>query len=95
MLEDNDLRWYHVSVCKGMETNWFYDDYENDPVFAKVIDGICESCPVRAMCLRDGVENNEYGVWGGVFLNNGKMDTGKNAHKTQEQWEDIRRLILE
>lgn len=90
MLEDDDLEWYHISVCQGMDTNYFYDDYESDPLFAKVMDSICLSCPVRTMCLREGVDNNEYGLWGGVFLNNGKTDKSRNAHKTDEVWEQIR-----
>lgn len=91
MLEsDEELEWYHISVCQGMKTNWFYDDYESDPLFAQVMDGICLSCPVRKQCLREGVENNEYGLWGGVFLNNGKVDENRNAHKTQDIWEEIR-----
>lgn len=90
MLEDDDLEWGHLAVCQGMKTNWFYDDYEADPLFAQMMDGICLSCPVRQLCLRDGVEDNEYGLWGGVFLNNGKMDKSRNAHKTEEVWAKIR-----
>lgn len=95
MVEDNELEWYHLSVCLNMSTNWFFDDYENDPVFAANMDTICESCPVRRMCLREGIENQEYGLWGGVFLNNGRMEPSRNTHKTEAQWEDIRRLISE
>jgi hypothetical protein len=92
MLEsDDDIEWYHVAVCQGMYTNWFYDDYEADTLFARVMDDICLSCPVRAMCLREGVENQEYGLWGGVYLNNGKTDTARNAHKTEEVWEEIKK----
>lgn len=92
MLEDNEdeLEWYHISVCKGMKTNWFYDDYEADSMFASVMDSICLSCPVRAMCLREGVSNQEYGLWGGVYLNNGKTDEARNSHKTDEVWEEIK-----
>lgn len=90
MLEDETVEWYHLGVCRGMPTNYFYDDYETDPVFAKTMDAICLSCPVRNMCLREGVDNNEYGLWGGIFLNNGKPDKSRNAHKTEDIWEVIR-----
>lgn len=93
MIEDEDLSWYHLSVCDGMEVNWFYDDYEADPVFATTIDSICLSCPVRDMCLKEGIENKEYGVWGGVFLVNGKIDPQRNAHKTQDVWEGISKSV--
>lgn len=88
--DDDDLNWYHLSICRNMDTNWFYDDYENDPVFAGIMDDICISCPVRSMCLREAVENNEYGLWGGVYLNNGKSDPARNAHKTDDVWAIIR-----
>lgn len=88
--DDTELEWYHVSVCQNMETNWFYDDYEADPVFAANMDTVCLSCPVRNLCLREGVDNQEYGLWGGIFLNNGKVDTARNAHKTEDVWAQIR-----
>ena len=43
-------------------------------------------CPVAKDCLLAGVENSEYGVWGGVYLSLGKIDKTRNAHKTQEFW---------
>lgn len=94
MLDDDELEWYHLSVCQGMPTNYFYDDYEIDQLFAGVMDSICLSCPVRALCLREGVENQEYGLWGGVYLNNGKPDEARNSHKTEEVWEQIRSGIV-
>lgn len=87
---DKELEWYHLAICKNMEIRWFYDDYESDPVFAQVMDSICLSCPVRAMCLREGYENNEYGLWGGVYLNNGNTDETRNSHKTEDIWKQIR-----
>lgn len=105
MLEDNeDIEWYHLAICQGMNdrpkpkpgqprkkyVDKFYEGYEDDPVFAANMDSICLSCPVRAMCLREGIENNEYGLWGGVYLTNGKMDPARNAHKTDDIWEQIR-----
>ena len=35
-LEDFD--WYDLAVCRGMDTNLFYDKYEADPNIAKNID---------------------------------------------------------
>lgn len=92
-MQDADIRWYHYALCKNMKTNWFFDDYENDPVFAANVDSICKSCPIRKFCLEEGIENNETGVWGGVYLINGKMDQSKNSHKEESDWEEIREMI--
>lgn len=90
MPEETDKDWYEFALCQNMSIRWFYEDYENDPVFAKVMDGICLTCPVRALCLREGVENGEDGLWGGVYLYKGATDEAKNAHKTPEVWNRIR-----
>lgn len=92
--EGDDLKWYNLAICQGMQLKWFHEDYEADPVFAKVMDSICLSCPVRSMCLREGIENKEYGLWGGVFLDNGKTDEPKNAHKSTETWNRIKESLI-
>jgi len=92
---DEDILWYHLGVCRGMDIKWFYEDYESDPVFAANMDSICLSCPVRAACLREGVENQEYGLWGGVFLINGKADPTRNQHKTEEVWDIIKNGVTD
>lgn len=89
MLEDDTLQWYHLAVCQGMDTNLFYEDYESDPVLAETMDGICLSCPVRALCLRQGMEEGEYGLWGGIYLNGGKPDKQRNAHKDMDIWSEV------
>jgi hypothetical protein len=100
MLEDDELEWYHLSICRGMNDkregeephqhkDYFYDEYEADPVMAMVMDSICLSCPVRALCYREGVSNQEFGLWGGVFLTNGKIDESRNAHKSDEVWAQL------
>ena len=90
---DDDTKWYHLSICQGMNLNWFYDEYESDPVLAKNMDNICLSCPVRSACLREGIENKEYGLWGGVFLSAGRADRTRNAHKGDDIWSVIREGI--
>lgn len=86
--EDN-RKWYHLSICHGMKLSYFYEDYEKDAIFARVMDGICLSCPVRELCFQEGTEDNNYGLWGGVFLNNGKIDEVRNEHKSEEVWRQL------
>lgn len=89
----DELEWQDLAVCKGVKTNKFYDDYESDEQTALTIDQMCLSCPVMSACLSSGMDNNEWGVWGGIFLTSGKMDDNKNSHKTEEVWDEVRERI--
>jgi len=89
-LDKDNLEWWNLAICNGMDTNLFYDKYEADINIAKNIDEACLSCPVIKMCYESGIQNNEYGVWGGVYLNAGALDKARNIHKTQDVWKRIR-----
>lgn len=89
-IDQDDFDWYSLSICRGMETNLFYDKYESDQDIAKSIDEACLSCPVISMCYESGINNSEYGVWGGVYLTAGSIDKAKNLHKTTEIWKKLR-----
>jgi hypothetical protein len=91
-VDEDDFDWFHLAICRGMDTNLFYDKYESDPNIAKNIEEMCLSCPVLAICYKNGIDNNEYGVWGGVFLNAGLIDKTKNLHKTSEIWKRLKKL---
>lgn len=73
--------WRDYASCDGLPVNWFFDDYENDPIFAKQIDKLCASCPVKESCYQSAVDNKEWGVWAGIYFVNGKYDSVRNAHK--------------
>lgn len=103
-MQDDDIHWWHLAICQGMNdraqneaphkhVDVFFEGYEDDPVLAKTMDSICNSCPVQKLCLKEGIEKGETGLWGGVFLLNGKMDKSKNGHKTDEDWTHIRELL--
>ena len=89
-IDEDDFDWWHLAVCRGMDTNLFYEKYEADSNIAKSIDDACFSCPVIKMCYESGVEKDEYGVWGGVYLNAGSIDKTKNLHKSQDAWKRLR-----
>ena len=89
-VDTDDFDWWHLAVCRGMDTNLFYDKYEVDANIAKNIDDACLSCPVLKMCYETGVEKAEYGVWGGVYMSSGEIDKSKNLHKTPEIWKKLR-----
>jgi hypothetical protein len=43
------------------------------------------------MCYEAGVDKDEYGIWGGVYLNAGLIDKTRNLHKTQEVWKRLKK----
>jgi hypothetical protein len=90
-IDSDDLDWYHLSICRGMDTNLFYEKYEADPNIANNIDEMCLSCPVVSMCYQAGVDGNEYGVWGGVYLTSGSIDKSKNLNKSPETWKRLKK----
>ena len=92
-LDADDLEWQDLAICAGQDIWRFHEGYETNPRVAKLTDQMCLSCPVRKACLQAGIENNEWGCWGGVFLTNGRIDMAKNAHKTQDIWEQIKEGI--
>ena len=89
-VDEEDFDWKHLAICAGMETNLFFDKYEIDINTAKNIDEMCLSCPVMKICYDTGVENNEYGIWGGIYLNAGLIDKTRNLHKTPEIWKRLK-----
>lgn len=85
-LDEDYLKWYQFAACNNMETNWFYDTYESDVHVARQTDNVCLHCPVAKRCFIEGTSNKEFGVWGGVYLNLGRIDKSSNSHKTDETW---------
>ena len=94
-LDLEDLEWSDLAICNGMPTNMFYDDYESDVQVAKVVDDACLSCPVMVQCLERGMENSEWGVWGGMYLVSGKPDRNRNSHKTEDVKMAMRARVYE
>lgn len=93
--ENPEVRWQDFALCPSFPASIFFEEYESDARTAKLADEICASCPVKMQCLQWGIEHNEWGCWGGVFLVNGKPDATKNAHKTPEQLKEIKALALD
>ena len=49
-------------------------------------------CPVVKQCYAEGVRGKEKGVWGGIYLNLGRVDHDYNKHKTPEIWKALKKL---
>ena len=86
-------KWKDQAKCLGMDTNIFFDKYEEDPAMAASIDLLCRECPVNKQCFAVGVSNKEWGVWGGVYLKEGNIDKEFNQHKSKQNWFDTWRSL--
>jgi hypothetical protein len=78
--------WKDDSQCLHYDVNLFFDKYEEDESLRSGIDNICKSCPVRKQCFAVGITGKEWGVWGGIYLEDGKISREFNRHKTKQDW---------
>lgn len=94
----SSLDWRDLASCNGIDsdsTGIFFEEYETDPVVARETDVFCLSCPVARQCFQYGKETKSEGVWGGVYLENGKVSKNYNKHKTDSQWKDLKHVLGE
>lgn len=94
-VDPDDIKWEDLALCQGTDLSLYYEQYENDEDTARTVDEVCLSCPVLATCLRAGNERGEWGVWGAVYLVNGKMEPSRNKHKNKAVWKRIRERVGE
>jgi hypothetical protein len=73
-------------LCLGMDTNLFFDKYEEEVNVAEAVDLLCSKCPAQRKCLAYGISNQEWGVWGGVYIEQGKVSREYNKHKNNDTW---------
>jgi hypothetical protein len=78
--------WKDEAACLGLDTNIFFDKYEDNVDIRPIVDSMCQRCPVSKTCFAVGVSGKEYGVWGGVFLEIGNISREFNKHKTKQDW---------
>jgi hypothetical protein len=80
--------WKNDSACHGMDTNTFFDEYEENPETRSFVDSICAECPVRKQCFASAVTNKGWGVWGGIYFENGKISREFNNHRSKQEWSE-------
>jgi hypothetical protein len=99
LIDADDFTWKDLGYCVipksedpeviGERANMWFDMYEENVVVAEQVDEVCLSCPVIAQCYRDGINSKETGVWGGIYLENGKISRTHNSHKTTARWKEL------
>ena len=81
--------WKDNGACFDSDTNLFFDHYEDNELVRISIDSLCKSCPVQKVCFANGVSGKEWGVWGGIYLENGEISREFSRHRTKEQWGEM------
>ena len=80
--------WKYEGSCVGYDTNLFFDKYEENEKLRPAIDKLCSECPMVRQCFAVGISGKEWGVWGGIYLENGKISKEFNSHRSKEDWSD-------
>lgn len=80
--------WKDDSACLNYDVNFFFDKYEEDEELRPAIDNLCAGCPLARQCFAVGVSQKEWGVWGGIYLENGKISREFSKHRSKQQWAD-------
>ena len=84
----NKNEWKDSGSCRDYDTNLFFDKYEENENLRPAIDKLCSECPMAKMCFAVAVSQKEWGVWGGIYVENGKISREFNKHKTKATWAD-------
>jgi hypothetical protein len=79
-------KWKDEAACIDFDRNLFFDKYEEDLNLRPAIDKFCGECPVARQCFAVGISQKEWGVWGGIYLENGKISREFGRHRTKDQW---------
>lgn len=78
--------WKDEASCLNYDVNIFFDKYEENETLRPAVDKICAECPVAKICFAVGISQKEYGVWGGVYLEKGKISREFGRHKSKKDW---------
>lgn len=81
--------WKDRALCLGLNNNLFFDKYEEDLPTSKSVDALCLTCPVLKKCFAVGISGKEWGVWGGIYLEDGEISKEFNKHKTKQDWANV------
>jgi hypothetical protein len=89
-------QWKESASCYDYDTNLFFDKYEEDQLLRPAIDKLCSECPVRKECFAVGVSQKEWGIWGGIYLENGQISREFSDHRTKQSWgETWKNLVMD
>ena len=79
-------KWKSQASCLNYDVNIFFDRYEEVEASRPAVEKICAECPVAKICFATGISQKEYGVWGGVYLEKGKVSREFSRHRSKADW---------
>lgn len=87
--------WQDDASCHRLDVELFFDKYE-EPVYDRrqQVDLLCRSCPVMRTCFAYAKFYKLTGVWGGVYMTDGKIDDMFNEHKTPDNWAETYTALI-
>ena len=89
-------KWKDEAACLDYDRDLFFDKYEEDLDVRPKIESLCSNCPVLRECFAVGVSQKEWGVWGGIYLEGGKISREFSRHRTKQDWaETWKNLIID
>lgn len=88
------MDWISKGTCRGFDPQLWFPEYGEPGALAQEESArqICNSCPMQVNCRDYGIENEAYGVWGGVD------EVTRETHRISNQlpqlmsWDERRRL---
>lgn len=84
----DNQNWQDDALCQDFDNELFFDKYEEDVELRKQVDEMCADCPVVKQCFATAVSTKAWGVWGGVYFENGKISREFNKHRSKQDWSD-------
>ena len=82
----NQHEWKDKGSCRDYDTDLFFEKYEENEELRPAIDKLCAECPMQRMCFAVGISQKEWGVWGGIYMENGKVSREFNKHRSKPDW---------
>jgi len=64
-----DPKDYEAPLCAQIGGDWWFPEKEDHPagrIDAVHAKSICRRCPHQAECAEWGIENESFGIWGGL-----------------------------
>jgi hypothetical protein len=83
-IDYREMSWRDKAACASVSTDIFFSTPKSPTIYQAL--SICKSCPVRKDCFSVGISGKEWGVWGGVYLENGEISKEFSSHKTKSDW---------